>query len=87
MTLLDVTAAKAHPGVVEVITREPPAAGGIGTPRPTPSCSASTCGIYRRDAGQPIAVVIAETSCLRPSPALLSPRYEAEPARIGLDGQ
>ena len=40
-----------------------------------------------RYANQPIAVVIAETlEAATEGAALLAPRYEAEPARIGLDG-
>ena len=40
-----------------------------------------------RYANQPIAVVIAETlEAATEGAALLAPRYEAEPARVGLDG-
>jgi xanthine dehydrogenase YagR molybdenum-binding subunit len=90
VTFLDVTAAKAHPGVVEVITPAncPPLAMD-------PDAKADPL-MFRLDvlqndwvryAGQPIAVVIAETlEAATEGAALLVPRYEAEPARIGLDG-
>jgi xanthine dehydrogenase YagR molybdenum-binding subunit len=86
---LDVDAAKAHPGVVEVMT---PAN------RPTlaqdPDLKADPF-MFRLDllqndkvryANQPIAVVIAETlETATEGAVLLSPRYEVELARIGLD--
>ena len=68
---------------------EPAAARrGSGRARPTPSCSGST--LLQNDrvryANQPIAVVIAETlEAATEGAALLAPRYEAEPARVGLD--
>jgi xanthine dehydrogenase YagR molybdenum-binding subunit len=90
VTFLDLAAAKAHPGVVEVMT---PAN------RPSLAMDPDAKGDFRmfrldllqndgvRYAGQPIAVVIAETlEAASEAAALLSPRYEAEPARIGLDG-
>ena len=60
----------------------------IRTRRRTPSCSGST--LLQNDrvryANQPIAVVIAETlEAATEGAALLAPRYEAEPARVGLD--
>jgi xanthine dehydrogenase YagR molybdenum-binding subunit len=90
VTFLDVTAAKAHPGVVEVMipTNRPPLALD-------PDAKLDPL-MFRLDllqndgvryTGQPIAVVIAETlEAATEAAALLSPRYEAEPARIGLDG-
>ena len=86
---LDVDAAKAHPGVVEVMTpaNRPPLALD-------PDVKADPF-MFRLDllqndkvryANQPIAVVIAETlEAATEGAALLSPRYETEPARIGLD--
>ncbi len=86
---LDVDAAKAHPGVVEVMTsaNRPPLALD-------PDLKADPF-MFRLDllqndkiryANQPIAVVIAETlEAATEGAALLSPRYETEPARIGLD--
>jgi xanthine dehydrogenase YagR molybdenum-binding subunit len=89
VTFLDVAAAKAHPGVVEVMT-----------PANTPKLALDPeqkinplvfkFEVLQNDsvryAGQPIAVVVAETlEAATEGAALLSPRYEAEPARIGLD--
>jgi xanthine dehydrogenase YagR molybdenum-binding subunit len=86
---LDIAAAKAHPGVVEVMT-----------PANRPSLAQdpdekTNPFMFRMDllqsdrvryAHQPIAVVIAETpEAATQGAALLSPRYETEPARIGLD--
>jgi xanthine dehydrogenase YagR molybdenum-binding subunit len=86
---LDVAAAKAHPGVVEVMT-----------PANKPALALDPDAklhpfMFRLDllqndrvryANQPIAVVIAETlEAATEGAALLSPRYEAEPARVGLD--
>jgi xanthine dehydrogenase YagR molybdenum-binding subunit len=86
---LDVKAAKAHPGVVAVMT-----------PANRPALAAdpdekSNPFMFRLDllqndrvryANQPIAVVIAQTlEAATEGAALLSPRYETEPARIGLD--
>ena len=89
MTLLDVTAAKAHPGVVEVMTpaNRPPLAQD---PDAKTDPFMFRLDLLQNDrvryAGQPIAVVIAETlEAATEAAALLSPRYEAEPARIGLD--
>jgi xanthine dehydrogenase YagR molybdenum-binding subunit len=86
---LDVAAAKAHPGVVEVITpanRPPLALDPDAKPMPL---------VFRLDllqndrvryAGQPIAVVVAETlEAATEGANLLAPRYEVEPARMGLD--
>jgi xanthine dehydrogenase YagR molybdenum-binding subunit len=86
---LNVAAARAHPGVVEVMT-----------PANTPKLAIDPEAkinpmIFKfevlqndsvRYAGQPIAMVIAETlEAASEGAALLSPRYETEPARIGLD--
>jgi xanthine dehydrogenase YagR molybdenum-binding subunit len=89
VTFLDVPAAKAHPGVVEVMT---PA----NKPRLAQDPDAKTNPfMFRLDllqndqvryANQPIAVVIAKTlEAATEGAALLSPRYDAGPARIGLD--
>jgi xanthine dehydrogenase YagR molybdenum-binding subunit len=86
---LDVAAAMAHPGVVEVMT-----------PSNKPALSEDPDAkvhpfMFRmellqndrvRYANQPIAVVIAKTlEAATEGAALLSPRYETEPARVGLD--
>jgi xanthine dehydrogenase YagR molybdenum-binding subunit len=90
VTFLDVTTAKAHPGVVEVMTpaNRPPLA--------TDPDAKTNPFMFRLDllqndgvryAGQPIAVVIAETlEAATGGAALVSPRFEAEALRIGLDG-
>jgi xanthine dehydrogenase YagR molybdenum-binding subunit len=86
---LDVAAAKAHPGVVEVITpRNRTALAQDPDEKSNPF-------MFRLDllqndrvryAGQPIAVVVAETlEAATEGASLLAPRYEAEPARVGLD--
>jgi xanthine dehydrogenase YagR molybdenum-binding subunit len=86
---LDVAAAKRQPGVVEVMT-----------PDNRPSLAQdpdekTNRFVFRLDllqndrvryANQPIAVVIAETlESATEGAALLSPRYEAGPAHVGLD--
>jgi xanthine dehydrogenase YagR molybdenum-binding subunit len=90
VTFLNVQAAKGHPGVVDVMTpaNRPPLAED-------PDAKANPF-MFRLDllqndgvryAGQPIAVVIAETlEAATEAATLLSPRYQAEPPRIGLDG-
>jgi xanthine dehydrogenase YagR molybdenum-binding subunit len=90
VTFLDVTAAKAHPSVVEVMTpaNRPPLAQD---PDAKTDPFMFRLDLLQNDrvryAGQPIAVVIAETlEAATEAAALLSPRYEAEPARIALDG-
>jgi len=86
---LDVAAAKAHPGVVEVITpANRPALAQDPDEKSNPF-------MFRLDllqddrvryVGQPIAVVIAETlEAATEGANLLAPRYAAEPARVGLD--
>jgi xanthine dehydrogenase YagR molybdenum-binding subunit len=89
VTCLDIAAAKAHPGVVEVITpaNRPPLAQDPD--------EKSHPFMFRLDllqsdrvryAGQPIAVVVAETlEAATEGAELLAPRYETESARIGLD--
>ena len=87
---LDVAAAKAHPGVVEVMTpaNRPPLAGD---PDAKDSPFMFRLDALQNDAvrypQQPIAVVIAETlEAATEGAALLAPRYAAEPPRVGLDG-
>ncbi len=86
---LDVAAAKAHAGVVEVMTpANKPALAQDPDEKSNPF-------MFRLDllqndrvryANQPIAVVIAKTlEAATEGAALLSPRYETEPARVGLD--
>ncbi len=89
VAFLDVAAAKAHAGVVEVMT---PANRPALAQDPDEKLNPFT---FRLDllqsdrvryANQPIAVVIADTlEAATQGATLLSPRYEAEPARIGLD--
>jgi len=89
VTSLDVAAAKAHSGVVDVMTtaHKPPLAIDPDT-KTNPF-------VFRvevlqsdevRYPNQPIAVVIAETlEAATEAATLLAPRYEALPARVGLD--
>jgi xanthine dehydrogenase YagR molybdenum-binding subunit len=89
VSFLDVQAAKSHPGVVEVMTpANRPALAEDPDAKTNPF-------MFRLDllqndqvryANQSIAVVIAETlEAATEGAALLSPRYDALPARIGLD--
>jgi xanthine dehydrogenase YagR molybdenum-binding subunit len=89
VVFLDVVAAKAHRGVVEVITpANRPALAQDPDEKTNPF-------MFRLDllqsdrvryANQPIAIVIAETlEAATEGAALLAPRYEIEPARVGLD--
>src|SRR6516225_9758159 len=89
VTFLDVAAAKAHAGVVEVMT-------SANKPRLAQDPDEkSNPFMFRLDllqndrvryANQPIAVVIATTlEAATEGAVLLSPRYEAEPARVVLD--
>src|ERR1700729_934063 len=89
VTFLDVPAAKAHRGVVEVMTpADKPALAQDPDEKSNPF-------MFRLDllqddrvryAGQPIAVVVAETlEAATEGAALLAPRYEVEPARGGFD--
>jgi xanthine dehydrogenase YagR molybdenum-binding subunit len=89
VAFLDVQAAKAHAGVIEVITpANRPALAQDPDEKTNPF-------MFRLDllqsdrvryANQPIAVVIAETlEAATEGAALLSPRYDTDPARVGLD--
>jgi xanthine dehydrogenase YagR molybdenum-binding subunit len=89
VTFLNVDAAKAHPGVVEVMTpANKPALAQDPDAKTNPF-------MFRLDllqndrvryAHQPIAVVIAATlEAATEGAALLSPRYVTDPARVGLD--
>ncbi len=89
VAFLDAQAAKAHPGVVEVITpaNRPPLAQD---PDEKTNPFMFRLDLLQSDrvryANQPIAVVVAETlEAATEGAALLSPRYETEPARVGLD--
>jgi xanthine dehydrogenase YagR molybdenum-binding subunit len=89
VSFLDVTAAKSHPGVVEVMT---PANRPMLAEDPDAKTNPFMFRMELlqndlvRYANQPIAVVIAETlEAATEGATLLSPRYEIEPARIGLD--
>jgi xanthine dehydrogenase YagR molybdenum-binding subunit len=90
VTFLDVKAAKAHAGVVEVMTpANKPALAQDPDEKSNPF-------MFRLDllqndrvryVNQAIAVVIAETlEAATEGAALLAPRYEVDPARVGLDG-
>jgi xanthine dehydrogenase YagR molybdenum-binding subunit len=89
VTFLDIAAAKRHPGVVEVMTpaNRPPLAqdpDAITGPFVFPVDVLQSDQV--RYANQPIAVVIAKTlEAATEGVALLAPRYEAQPARVGLD--
>jgi xanthine dehydrogenase YagR molybdenum-binding subunit len=89
VTFLDVQAAKRHPGVVDMMTpaNKPPLAED---PDAKTNPFMFRLDLLQNDqvryANQPIAVVIAETlEAATEGAALLSPRYEAQPARVGLD--
>ncbi|HWL71878.1 MAG TPA: xanthine dehydrogenase family protein molybdopterin-binding subunit [Geminicoccus sp.] len=90
VTFLDVAAARAHPGVVEVMTpanRPPLAMDPDAKTHPFMFRLELLQNDEVRYAGQSIAVVIAETlEAATEGAALLAPRYQAEPPRIGLDG-
>jgi xanthine dehydrogenase YagR molybdenum-binding subunit len=90
VAFLDVAAAKAHPGVVAVMTPADtlPLAGD---PDAKTDPFMFRLDVLQNDrvryANQPIAVVIAETlESASEGAVLLAPRYEIEPARMGLDG-
>jgi xanthine dehydrogenase YagR molybdenum-binding subunit len=89
VAFLDVAAAKAHAGVVEVMTpanRPALAQDPDEKLNPFTFCLDLLQSNRVRYANQPIAVVIADTlEAATQGATLLSPRYEAEPARIGLD--
>ncbi len=86
----DVAAAEAHPGVVVVMTPDStPALAQSPDEKTNPFAfrieALQNDGV--RYAHQPIAVVVAETlEAATEGVALLRPRYAAEPARVGLDG-
>jgi xanthine dehydrogenase YagR molybdenum-binding subunit len=86
VTHLDVEAAKAHPGVVEVLTpgNRPPLAHDPDEKIPPFGFRVEVLQDDRvRYAGQPIALVVAETlEAATEGAVLLSPRYEAEAGRI-----
>ena len=89
VTFLDVAAAKRHPGLVEVMTpaHKPPLAQD---PDAKTNPFMFRLDLLQNDqvryAHQPIAVVIAETlEAATEGAALLAPRYETLPARVGLD--
>src|ERR1700727_89447 len=89
VTFLDVNAAKGHAGVVEVMTpaNRPPLAED---PDAKTNPFMFRLDLLQNDkvryANQPIAVVIAKTlESATEGAALLAPRYEALPARVGLD--
>ena len=87
---LDVAAAKSHPGVVEIMTpANRPKLEKDPDERTNPF--AFRLDLLQNDrvryANQPIAVAIAETlEAATEGALLLAPRYEAEQARVGLDG-
>jgi xanthine dehydrogenase YagR molybdenum-binding subunit len=89
VTFLDVEAARQHPGVVDVMT---PANRPALAEDPDAKTNPFTfrLDVLQNDqvryANQPIAVVIAETlEAATEGASLLSPRYDALPARTGLD--
>src|SRR3954471_24395422 len=89
VAFLDLAAAKAHPGVVAVITpANRPALAQDPDAKTNPFMF--RLDLLQSDRGryvnQRIAVVVAETlEAATEGAALLSPRYDSEPARIGLD--
>lgn len=86
---LDLSAAQAHPGVVEVMTpaNRPPLAVHPDDKSVPFSFRMDLLQDDRvRYAGQPVAVVIAETlEAATEGAALLAPRYKAEPVEVTLD--
>lgn len=90
VTFLDVAAAKAHPGVFEVMTpaNRPPLAQD---PDAKTNPFMFRLDVLQNDrvryAGQPIAVVIGETlESATEAMALLAPRYETQQPRLDLGG-
>src|ERR1700682_4313438 len=89
VTFLDVQAARSHPGVVDVMTpANRPALAEDPDAKTNPFMF--RLEILKNDqvgyATKPIAVVIAETlEAATEGASLLSPRYDALPARTGLD--
>jgi len=90
VTSLNVDVARAHPGVVEVITpaNRPPL--HLDPDEKFHMFAWRTEALQNdtvRYAGQPIALVVAETlEAATEGARLLAPEYEAEPARISFDG-
>jgi len=88
VTALDVEAAKAHPGVVEVLTpaNRPPLAHDPNEKMPPFGFRVEVLQDDTvRYVNQPIAMVIAETlEAATEGAALLNPQYEVESARTGL---
>jgi xanthine dehydrogenase YagR molybdenum-binding subunit len=89
VSFLDIAAAKRHPGIIEVMTpANRPALAQDPDAKTNPF-------MFRLDllqndqvryVNQPIAVVIGETlEAATEGAALLAPRYDAQPARVGLD--
>ena len=89
VTFLDVPAAKGHPGVVDVMTpanRPPLAEDPDAKTNPFMFRLDLLQNDQVRYASQPIAVVIAETlEAATEGAVLLSPQYEAQSPRVGLD--
>ncbi|WP_029620412.1 xanthine dehydrogenase family protein molybdopterin-binding subunit [Pseudorhizobium marinum] len=89
VTSLDVEAAKAHPGVVEVMTpaSRPPLAHDPDEKMPPFGFRIEVLQDSTvRYANQPIALVIAETlEAATEGAALLNPQYEADAPRTGID--
>jgi xanthine dehydrogenase YagR molybdenum-binding subunit len=89
VTSLDVAAAKRHPGVVDVMTSRHKPELAIDPEIKTNPFVFRMEALQNdevRYANQPIAVVIAETlEAASEGALLLAPRYEALPARVGLD--
>ncbi|MEZ5780172.1 MAG: xanthine dehydrogenase family protein molybdopterin-binding subunit [Rhizobiaceae bacterium] len=89
VTSLDVAAAKAHPGVVEVITpaNRPPLSHDPAEKMPPFGFRVEVLQDDTvRYVNQPIALVVAETlEAATEGAALLNPRYETAPARTGRD--
>jgi xanthine dehydrogenase YagR molybdenum-binding subunit len=89
VTALDVDAAKAHTGVVEVLTpaNRPPLSHDPEVKIPPFGFRVEVLQDDRvRYVGQPIALVVAETlEAATEGAALLAPRYAIEPARTGRD--
>ncbi|UOM34098.1 xanthine dehydrogenase family protein molybdopterin-binding subunit [Acuticoccus sp. I52.16.1] len=89
VTFLDVAAAKAHPGVVEVITPANRPALARDPDEKVHMFSWRTEALQNdavRYAGQPVAVVVAETlEAAAEGARLLAPRYDVEPAHVTHD--
>jgi xanthine dehydrogenase YagR molybdenum-binding subunit len=89
VTALDVDAAKAHTGVVEVLTpaNRPPLSHDPEVKIPPFGFRVEVLqDDHVRYVGQPIALVLAETlEAATEGAALLAPRYAIEPARTGRD--